>query len=819
MDAAIFRETTLPVRLLKPGSDPEGKEWDVVCIEAGWSKNGKFYSPEVLKGTLHLFKDLKARTHRFGDKLDHLPDQAAQQRPSGFAENVTGWYENPTYGPFTRPDGHKGEGVLARFHILAGHKWLRENLKDAWDHGKYDLLGFSIDARGKAHEGEAQGKRGLIVDKIEEIESTDIVTDPAAGGSLLRMVASTGDLQMDGLKEVHALIKENFNSWLEGFDDPAEDENLEAYMCRVIEANIPRAQDKLVEISPDDKEQLKEVALNIASMRMLMRLIMDRKMEDALKLIREMMASVASGNEKESAQDAKALEREIAEARHLRKTKKQKEEEKMEKELMAREATLRVKEKMLESGLPKKAQERLLKELEGKTEITDEEIDEAIKGMRDFMSEFAESKPKNLGDAHDPSDPARVQVVKEQRDKWREGWEGLFDNRWAGGDNPAFTSLHEAVAEITGKWHHPRVMASIIMDGMHMAFPYDVSHHFQEHLHMLKEGWKPEVRADGRPFSFHFKEAVTTSDFPVTFGDAMFRRLQKEYRDDPLNDWRELVSGRENLKDATNVFHITRIGGVGVMDVVSQGAPYTEIDGGTTPTEEDQTITPSKHGNLLKFTWEDALADQLGALRRIPRTIGRSANRTIQEKVWDVIDQNQTVQGNALISTANKNSVGDVALSYTGVAAAIQLLQDQTEQDSGRKLGLDPWRLIVATERWEKAIEITESTVKINTAEDATVRSFINKLGISTWKAISLDRFDANAKFAWFVIAKPSDAESIAVGFLGGRDQPDIFVQSPTQTPTAGAAFDTDAVVWKWRLVFGVTPVDFRWIAGSRATS
>ena len=65
------------------------------------------------------------------------------------------------------------------------------------------------------------------------------------------------------------------------------------------------------------------------------------------------------------------------------------------------------------------------------------------------------------------------------------------------------------------------------------------------------------------------------------------------------------------------------------------------------------------------------------------------------------------------------------------------------------------------------------------------------------------------------VVIRPQDAETIVVGFLNGRDAPDIFVQSPIDTPTSGASFDADVLTFKTRLVVGAKVADHRWITGS----
>ena len=83
-------------------------------------------------------------------------------------------------------------------------------------------------------------------------------------------------------------------------------------------------------------------------------------------------------------------------------------------------------------------------------------------------------------------------------------------------------------------------------------------------------------------------------------------------------------------------------------------------------------------------------------------------------------------------------------------------------------------------------------------------------------KTIGLGR-TSGTENRWYVVANPRDAESIVVGFLGGRDRPEIFVQSPTQTPTSGESFDADILSFKIRYGFGVAAEDHRWIQGSLA--
>ena len=174
-ESVSFRDSHNLVTLSEAA--PQGKEWDVVLIETGLSKNGNFYPADVLRNAVPLFEGLKACAYRFGkplgDQFNHLPEKVSLTRPDGLAENVVGWFENARYAKFTRPDGSKGEGVVARFHIMEGALWLRKNLKDSFEHGMSGILGFSIDAKGKARDQVVGGRSVKVVERLEEVRSTD----------------------------------------------------------------------------------------------------------------------------------------------------------------------------------------------------------------------------------------------------------------------------------------------------------------------------------------------------------------------------------------------------------------------------------------------------------------------------------------------------------------------------------------------------------------------------------------------------------------------------------------------------------------------
>ncbi len=842
----------------------EGSEWDVVLIEAGLSKNGTYYSEETLKRSVPLFEGVKACVYRFGEKLDHLPEEIVRSMPQGLSGNVVGWFEKARFTEFTKADGSTGKGIMARFRILEGAKWLRDNLVDAWKKGKRDLLGFSIDARGQARAAVIGGQNVRKVETITKVESTDIVTNPAAGGDFIRLVASfNGEADW---KTLVTIIQKSRPQWFEGFAQPNEGADLQDYAIRVMESAHDRAEQILQEdVKEDEVDRLAEVSRGIKTMMSAIQMMKDGKVDEAVKLLQQFvenpvpeggderaqrMSSVSfpfkkqtapAGPAKESKMSDETMTAEQIEAKAKEQADfdaKLKEREDAlaarEKEMRVSETTSRIDAKLKESGLPELAiarlREQLVAKAGGEDALADDAIDAVIKAEVDYVASFKETAPADaaaaaaaaggtavlppalgLADAH--QDTSKLGVGDDEMKKYGHAWDGFFqgDGRQVEGVQP-FRSVRQAWGHITNAWCDPEILAYRIMEALGTAFPRDPITRMDAHLEIVRGRW------DRFRESQHFlREAIVTSDFPVSFGDSLFRRMQKEYDEDPRNDWRDIVSTIENLSDLTNSQNLIRIGGIGTLPVVNEQAPYQELDGGVSPTEENEQLDPEKRGGLIKLTWEDMLADKVGVVRSIPRKLGSASVRTVHELVWNEIESNPTMaDGNALFSAAHNNIlVGAGAISYDNVSTLMEQLKKQTEQDSGKRLGLRPSWLIVSPDLAKEALEITDSEAKQVAADDATTRSFVNASNVKRFETLGLGVTTPTINRFYVSTNNRDGGETIVVGFLGGRDRPDIFVQSPVDTPTSGAAFTADELTFKVRLGLGVQIADHRWIQAS----
>jgi hypothetical protein len=149
---------------------PQTGNLTITVIKPGWSKNNRYYSPALLKGATHIFEGAKMF-------VDHQTDKDAAARPEG---SVKDWVGTIT-GVYAAPDG--AIKASANIHNEA-FKTNLSNLKKA---GNLSQMGVSIRAFGEAKDGEAEGRKGKIIESLVGCKSVDFVTFAGAGGQVESM--------------------------------------------------------------------------------------------------------------------------------------------------------------------------------------------------------------------------------------------------------------------------------------------------------------------------------------------------------------------------------------------------------------------------------------------------------------------------------------------------------------------------------------------------------------------------------------------------------------------------------------------------------
>jgi len=179
-----FKATVVP-QLGTTAGEGKGRLWTVRIIEVGESLNGPYYSEEAVRGGAAIFENAPVYVYRWGgdygeDQLPHLPEQLKRVDARGLVGNLVG----------SLVDVHYNEEAKALDGFLKVYdEDLRRKLVEMHEAGdlgegaERDVIGLSIDAQG------VKAVDGKTVLRFLGADSVDVVTAPAAGGRIRRLVA------------------------------------------------------------------------------------------------------------------------------------------------------------------------------------------------------------------------------------------------------------------------------------------------------------------------------------------------------------------------------------------------------------------------------------------------------------------------------------------------------------------------------------------------------------------------------------------------------------------------------------------------------
>lgn len=176
----------------------------VKLIAPGWGSSG-YYSPSTLRAAAPVF------TRGLKMYWNHQTAAEEAARPEGDLDKLAAeLVEDSRY----MDDGPTGPGLYARAKVFERYA---APVKDLKDH-----IGVSIRASGMARTGEAEGRKGNIVEKIVSAKSTDFVTVPGAGGEIVSLFESAGHRRPAGISDEvkEEMTKEEIQGLIDGAVKP-----------------------------------------------------------------------------------------------------------------------------------------------------------------------------------------------------------------------------------------------------------------------------------------------------------------------------------------------------------------------------------------------------------------------------------------------------------------------------------------------------------------------------------------------------------------------------------------------------------------------
>lgn len=155
-EAVVGEDGTIPIKIIGPG----------------WSLNGRHYSEKFLREAAALY------TAGTKDFWNHPGPVQLREQPSGDLNALAAVLsEDARYLDEGDEGAFDGSGLYARVKPVGQY---RDRIVEL-----APFIGVSHRVVGRQKMGEAEGRRGMLVESINRVISVDFVATPAAGGAVL----------------------------------------------------------------------------------------------------------------------------------------------------------------------------------------------------------------------------------------------------------------------------------------------------------------------------------------------------------------------------------------------------------------------------------------------------------------------------------------------------------------------------------------------------------------------------------------------------------------------------------------------------------
>lgn len=334
----------------------------------------------------------------------------------------------------------------------------------------------------------------------------------------------------------------------------------------------------------------------------------------------------------------------------------------------------------------------------------------------------------------------------------------------------------------------------------------------------------------GRRPDWHLREALTTSDFPLLFGDLLYRQMLGNYMPFPVSypNWTRIVEVNDFRK--MNLYTID--GGTAALTTqVKEQAPYPEV----TFVEGRYQLQVAKYGRRYGISWEMVVNDDMNAFTQRPLLMAQGARRG-EEYLATQLAFDANGPHASFFTSGNKNIVtSNPVLSIAALQTAFGILMAQTDVE-GSPISINAVTLVVPP-----ALQITAenilNAIQIRIAESGGTSNQL--MYVNNWMksklTLAVDPYiptvvttGTRGNTSWLLVADPNDMNmrpAFTFGFLRGYRQPQLFVKDPDQRMLGGGAadalegdFENDSIAYKLRHVFGGVACDPKMAVGSNGT-
>jgi signal peptide peptidase SppA len=290
-------------------------------------------------------------------------------------------------------------------------------------------------------------------------------------------------------------------------------------------------------------------------------------------------------------------------------------------------------------------------------------------------------------------------------------------------------------------------------------------------------------------------------DFPYLLADSANKVIFDGYLSAP-STWQQWMQ-RRTTRDFKAV-PINEPGTLPAPPVVREGAEYTYAKMG----ERQITVQLVKYGQLIGFTWETLVNDDLSVFTDIASELGETCRSLEDDVAYNSFLANPAMYDGTVLFHADHNNLGTAgAISTATIEAAVSAMTMQqafrkidtdgsTHLDDGRYLNIRPRYLVTGPINSVAAAKYTGSPID----PDEGISGVPN-----AWQGLYMpiieprvQAYAAGTAYRWYMAAANN---TVRVYFLEGNEQP--YMEELDNG-------SVDARTWKVRHVVAATPAHWK---------
>jgi len=293
--------------------------------------------------------------------------------------------------------------------------------------------------------------------------------------------------------------------------------------------------------------------------------------------------------------------------------------------------------------------------------------------------------------------------------------------------------------------------------------------------------------------------AESTSDFPAILANVANKTLRQQYQSYPQTFkpfCRQVTAAdfkpvnRVLLADAPVLMQLNEKGEYHRGQLLDNNVSYTL----------------ATFGEIVALTRKTIINDDLQAFTRVPGLLGVAAARLQSDKVWAVITGNPSAIYAGDTTATNLFAVGHGNL-YTGAGSNLSSagVAALGEGRTGFRLQKGPNGTILNLIPRYIAVPAALETVAQQTIYPMNLAVTAVTAGVPEWirslTPIVEPRLDANSTTAWYLIADPTDIDTIEYCFLEGQEG--VYFETRQ-------GFEVDGIEMKARMDFAAAAIEYR---------